>query len=198
MTSKLKRTQWTDEKVEQGLKEVMHSLSLSRMPTADELKSVGRNDLHSRISRFGTYRGWAGKLGVDLKESHTNDGQEAEFEVAELLRNKGYIVEHMTTRHPYDLLIDGAVKIDVKMANEYFIKESRVHTFNLVKNKPTCDIYIMVANGSEKSPKRTFVVPSHHVQQQTVSVGVESSYDVYDNDFDIIRTYSDFYKGIAI
>lgn len=192
------RTMWTDELVRSELLKSIKVLDLKRMPSAEELKSIGRNDLHCKISRTKKYSGWADELGLKLKGSETNLGQEFEKEVSELVDGMGHEVIRMSTKHPYDLLIEDSVKVDVKVANPYLLRgESRVHTIRLAKVNPTCDIYICVLLDEERKAERVLVIPSHHVRKTMLNIGRKSKYNVYDGRFDYINEYAKFFKKIS-
>ncbi|MEK5070740.1 hypothetical protein [Sporosarcina sp. FSL K6-1508] len=192
------RTIWSNELVRSELLKSIKILGIKRMPSAEELKSIGRNDLHCKISRTKKYSGWADNLGLELKSSETNLGQEFEKEVSRLIDNLGFDVVRMSTKHPYDILIENSVKVDVKVANPYLLRgQSRVHTFNLSKVNPTCDIYICVLLDEEGDDERILVIPSHHVRKPMLNMGRNSKYNVYNGKFDYIRQYVDFFKAIS-
>ena len=187
---------WTNELIQEELMKSIQILGIKRMPTGEELKSIGRNDLHCKVSRTKKYSGWAAILGLDLKRSETQIGQEWESSISGFLSRLGHTVELMTTKHPYDLLVNNAVKVDVKVANPYLLRGSRVHTFGLGKDKPTCDIYILIALDEKGTKERVFVIPSHHVQMKMINLGKESKYNIYVNQWHYIEEYSKFLNSI--
>jgi hypothetical protein len=188
---------WTDELIKEHLLESIKVLDLKRMPTGEELKLIGRNDLHCKISRTKKYSGWAEELGLDLKRSDTTLGQHWEKHIADYLSQNGYNAELMTTKHPYDILVNNTVKIDIKVANPYLLRgQSRVHTFALHKVKPTCDIYILIALDEKGNKERTLVIPSHHVQMKMINIGKDSKYNEYNEYWNILWRYDMFYKTI--
>jgi hypothetical protein len=189
---------WTDESTEQEIKKVMKVLQINRFPSAAELKSIGRNDLHCRISKFGTYRSWAKRLGLELKSSDTNKGQEYEIIVGDMLTAKGYNVEQMTTKHPYDLLINENVKIDVKVSAPHYHYGSRAHTFRPSKEHPTCDLYICLALDEQERIESVFVIPSKFAKLVTINVGTDSKYNKFINRWDYLETYSKFYDELVL
>lgn len=188
---------WTEEKIQSELLATIEILGIQRMPTADELKTLGRNDLHIKVSRTKKYRGWAEMLGLELKSSCTLTGQLQEDVVERMLIEKGYQVERMTTKHPYDLLVNGAVKVDSKLANPYFLRGSKVHTFGIAKSEPTCDIYVCVAMGDTGEVERIMVIPSHQLRVVTLCIGKQSKYNKYIDRWDYIEKYSNFLKDVA-
>ncbi|MFJ7665278.1 hypothetical protein ACIQXW_23250 [Lysinibacillus sp. NPDC097162] len=188
----------TDEQVAEELRESMRILGISCMPTGPELLMIDRSYLHSRLQRTGTYREWSRRLGVPLKSSTTTKGNDCEIFIAKKLISMGHVVENMTARFPYDLLVDSDVKIDVKCANKYKDKYSfDAWTFNLAKARPTCDIYILVAYNEDQTINRELVIPSKFLHQKTVSLGGKSTYDVYHEAYDYVNQYSTFYKKVT-
>lgn len=189
---------WNDKLIESELIASMKILNVDRMPTANELKSIGRNDLHCILSRTKKYSGWAAHMGIALKRSETVVGQEAESKMADfLMRSNNFSeIERMSTRHPYDLLIDRVVKVEVKYARSYYSNGYKTITFNLSKDKPTCDIYILIAHDSDSGKEKVYVIPSHYVQMKMLNMGVKTKYEKYLNRFDYIVIYSEFLQSV--
>src|SRR5699024_3514995 len=71
---KQREVKWTDELIKKEIKKSMDVLCINRMPSASELTSIGRNDLHCAISKGLTYYGWAKEMGLNLKSSETLKG----------------------------------------------------------------------------------------------------------------------------
>jgi hypothetical protein len=188
---------WPKGRIEKEIFKCMKILGIERMPTGPELMSLQRTDLHCKISKTKKYGGWAKKLNLQRKSSHTLTGQDNENLVENMLIEKGYEVENMSTKHPYDLLVDGAVKIDVKVANPFLLRGSRVHTFGIVKNNPTCDIYICLAFDEQKKIERVLVIPSHLCRVKTLCIGKESKYNKFHEQWNYIKEYSEFLKGVV-
>lgn len=188
---------WTDELIECELLKCIETLQLKRMPTGSELKHLGRNDLHLKVSRTKKYRGWAEHLGLSLKESCTLVGQRCEDYVTELLLGKGHDVERMSTKYPYDLLVNGTVKVDVKKSLPHVMRGSRVHTFGIAKKAPTCDIYICLAYDEFGVLERSFIIPSHYLKVVTLCVGRVSKYNEYLDKWDYIDEYTKFFHEIT-
>jgi hypothetical protein len=195
--SKKRETIWNDERIKSELLRCIDILMLDRMPTAGELLSIGRNDLHVIVGRTKTYSGWAEELGISLKSCSTRKGQEFEKKAKYLIEEKGYEVELTTTRHPYDLLVEGSVKIDVKVGKGYLIGKSETHTFSTSKKQATCDLYILFAVDEEGRFKKTFVIPSLFVKQVTLSIGPKTQWNKYIDRWDYITQYVNFYRSIV-
>ncbi|MFC7443494.1 hypothetical protein [Laceyella putida] len=187
---------WTDEMVEQEIKKSMEILGIDRMPTGPELQGIGRNDLHCRISRTYGYAGWAEKQGLTLKSCDTRTGKRYEEIATNLLKDKGYEVERMTTKHPYDLMVKGVVKVDVKVGKVWFQEGKwRIHTFRLEKRFPTSDFYLCIGLNEKEEIEKIFVIPSLHARIMTISAGENSKWDKYLIRFDLLDTYSEFMQG---
>lgn len=186
---------WTDELIKDHIKEVMKKLNINRMPTGDELKEVGMNALHCKISRTKKYSGWAEELGLDLKSgSQTRKGTKYEDFVASWLEGKGFSVERTSHKHPYDLQVDGCVKIDVKVSSPYVTKSGTSFIFSGMKGMPTCDIYILVTLTLLDHIENIYVIPSHNIQQQSLNLR-EKYYPKYKYKWETIKQYSDFFKS---
>lgn len=190
---------WTEELIISEIYKVMKALNIERMPSNSEIRKVtGSYALTNKLVKTGGMYFWANKLGLKTKVGETQVGTKYETIIADNLRDKGYKVESMSTRHPYDLLVNGDVKIDIKVARPYEHEAiGRFHTFNLEKKHPTCDIYIPVALSDNGQIQRIFIIPSKFLKITQLSVGEKSKYDKYINRWDYINDYVDFYKNIS-
>jgi maleate cis-trans isomerase len=186
---------WTDELVKEEIYKIMKALNIKRMPSRSEMKSVRKDDaLSNKIAKTGGFRHWAKKLNLTLKECETNIGQDYEKLVKVMIQEKGYEVKSMTTKHPYDLLVNQNIKIDVKVARPYVSKiNSKYHTFNLEKKYPTCDIYVFVCLDEEEYIERILIIPSKYLRQTQLSIGKESIYNKYLDKWGYIDKYKEFY-----
>ena len=165
------------------------------MPTSSEIFKV-TNDfkLRNAIRRHGGYKYWADKLELSQSKCETRTGLKEELNIKVLLESKGYKVEKMPTRHPYDLLINGNIKIDVKAANKYISPTGwSSYSFNLEKNNPTCDIYVIRCLQDNK----TLVIPSKFLKQNQLCItNKESKYDKFKDRWDYVEKYDRFYKNL--
>jgi len=145
------RMSWTDDLIASHL--INAARGLQRMPSANELRALGQNALAMAVSRRGGFRYWAERLNLPLKGTETHRGQAVETHVAAYLVGLGFDVKSQTTRAPFDMLIDGCVRVDVKSARygDYIRKDARKRTpqrtkgfaFGLNKVPPTCDLYVL-------------------------------------------------------
>lgn len=187
---------WTDEMIKQEIFDVMTAMCIKRMPSRSEIELVtGNSSLTNKISRSGGFYWWAEKLGLDRKNSETSLGNEYEYIVMNKLTDKGYNVKKMSTKHPYDLLVNENIKIDVKAAKPYISnKNDRFHTFNLYDGIPTCDIYIAIALDESDEVEKVLIIPSKYAKVTQISIGSVSKYDKYINRWDYVERYDRFYK----
>lgn len=191
-------TQWTNERIKQEIIRVKEALCIDRMPSRSEIELItGNSRLTNKISRSGGFKYWAKKLGLQTKRCETSFGKKYEKIIADKLKDRGYKVEHMSTKHPYDLLVNDYIKIDVKAAKPYRSKNNYIfHTFNLEKKNPTCDIYIAVALSDEGNIERVFIIPSKYLKITQLSVGKCSIYNQFVDRWDYIKKYDLFYKNV--
>lgn len=188
---------WTEEKAKNEIKDVMKALNLNRMPSRSEIEKVMQTStLTNYISKNGGFKFWADKLSLNMKKSETSLGKEYEQYITDLLNRKGYEVERMSTKHPYDLLVNMNIKIDVKVSNLYRGPKGEFHTFNLEKYNHNCDLFICVCVTDDKVVK-ILVIPSKFLMKVSqLSLGINSIYDVFKNRFDYIEKYDVFYSNL--
>ena len=166
------------------------------MPSKSEIESVVGSGLSIKISRTGGFKYWADKLNLEMKESETKLGKKYEQYVTDLLKNKDYEVERMSTQHPYDLLINRNIKVDVKISNLYRGNSGEFHTFNLGKHNHNCDIFICICVTDNKIVK-TLIIPSKFLMKiSQLSVGIHSIYDKFIDRFNYIEKYNMFYQSL--
>jgi hypothetical protein len=195
---KEKELLWNDDKIESAILDTLDILQIERMPSASELQKLGRNDLHCAISKSVLkYSGWAKKLNLELKSSDTKTGNEYEEIVSEWIEEYGYEVKRMTTKHPFDLLVEGSVKIDVKVGRAHNHFGSRAHTFVPSKKYATCDLYICVALDEEYKVEKVFIIPSKFAQLVTLNICGESKYNSFIDRWDYIKRFVQFYAEVC-
>ena len=131
-------TQWTDDMVQAKILDCVSALGLKRMPSrADFHNFYGSDALTNRIRRSGGYYDWADRLGLPMKESETHTGKDGEAIAKELLEQHGFTVKRMSTRYPYDLYVNGCVKVDVKTAHQTKTANiAKCYSFGLSKKVP--------------------------------------------------------------
>ncbi|MCM3180222.1 hypothetical protein [Cytobacillus horneckiae] len=191
---------WNDELIKSELKKCISSLQIDRMPTAPELISLGRNDLHCKISRTKRYSGWAKELGLEMKSSETTKGNMYEFHVLEKIKQifTDLSVMKMSTKHPYDLLVNDCVKVDVKVGKAHNHFGARAHTFGISKKYATCDIYVCVSLDEHNLIENFFIIPAASLQLTTLNIATDSKYNKYKDRWDILCNFVRYYEKALI
>lgn len=187
---------WTDNTIAREVLIIANQFDPPKMPTRKEVSFMyGNEGLVNAISKNGGFEYWASKLGLPQGYSETKIGKQAEAIMMSILMRKGFKAERTSTKHPYDILVDGCVKIDVKAANISLIRGCEVHAYRLAKAQHTCDIYLF----HEIDSGITYVVPAHLCNGQVqVEMGIGSKkYDPYKESWDLIKRVSDFYKQMT-
>lgn len=185
-------TQWSTDKIKVEIREVMDALNIERMPTSVEIKKVTKDSrLVNAIKRHGGYLHWATVMNISQSECTTRTGLEGELLIKNILENKGHTVEKMSLKHPYDLLVNGNIKIDTKVSHKY---KDKYYTFNLEKSNPTCDLYIFICEDDEE--RKFLIIPSKFLHQTQISISDNSKYNLYKDRWDYIETYNSFYKSV--
>ncbi|RKI45785.1 hypothetical protein D7V67_15595 [Clostridium paraputrificum] len=187
---------WSHKDMVSEVYKVMDSLNIKRMPTKSECDLVtGDYGLSNVIRRRGGFNWLAHHLGLDQKDSETKFGLSGELKIKELLENKGYKVEKMSVKHPYDLLVNENIKIDVKTANKYTSpKGLSSYSFNLEKKNPTCDIYVFIC----KDDNKILVIPSKFLRQTQLCItDKKSKYDGFKDKWEYVEVYNKFYKWLS-
>lgn len=188
---------WTDNTIEREILKIANQFDPPKMPSRAEIESMYENHgLSVAISKNGGFNYWAERLGLPQGYSETKVGVQAEKMIADELSAKGHEVELTTARHPYDILVDGCVKVDVKAANTTYIRGYTAHIYRLAKRQHTCDFYIF----REIDTGITYIVPAHICYGQVqVGMGVDSKkYEPYKEAWELIGKAVDFYKSLII
>lgn len=109
------RTMWTNESLETSILEIINGSGV--MPSNSYLEHIGRCDVASQISRRGGFVFWAKKLGVKRESSDSDFGWAGEESVSKKLDSLGFeTLRPNGVKCPYDILVDGIVRVDVKTA----------------------------------------------------------------------------------
>lgn len=191
-------SKWTLEKIEEELIDYVKEKKLNRMPSKPELIKDGRNDIGNALTRYKGMRYWAERTGLPLKQSETNKGNRYERVTKTLLEEKGHQVKEMTTKYPYDLLVNENVKIDVKVSSPGDLRGWRCHTFRPSKEYPTCDLYICIALDEKEEIEKIYIIPSKFAQVTTLCIGEESKYKGFIGRWDYVDRYTEFYRSIEV
>lgn len=195
---------WTDEKIESAIKKSMIVLAIKRMPTRSELDDIGMCDLSNAISKSDyKFSGWANKLKIKTKSSETNTGmiyeRIAEENIKEHIKNVD--IKQMSANHPFDILVNDSVKIDVKVGKIHNHFGTPSYTFRTGKKYGSCDLYLCYGLDEMNGVKEVFLIPSNKAITTTINicVGGKSKYLKYKDRWDFIeRLYKSFETATII
>lgn len=192
------REMWNDEKIIKAITSMTDSLKMKTMPTHSEMFDFfGDYKLTNAIRRNGGTKKFAKLMNLEIKKCESRLGDNYEMICANYLQEKFcYKVIQTAPRYPYDLLVENALKIDVKVGKLYTSKvDSKFYTFNLEKSNQTCDIFVCYCLDQSEKEEKVLIIPSYAISGITqLSVGKKSRYDKYINRWDIIEEYVSFIK----
>jgi len=195
----MERITWTDELIESQIRFVMSALGIERMPSNSEIIAVlGNTALTNAVRRRGGFYKRAALLGIPLKDSGTKTGDVYELYAMATMTSKGFPVKRMSVRHPFDLLVNKCVKVDVKASTAYMNQKSLVNTVRLGKVFATCDIYIIYLLHPSGELDRTLIIPSHLVKQEYLNIGKDSKYNIYQDRWDYLTEYGRFMQELIV
>jgi len=182
---------WTDATIERGIRDAQRILCIDRMPSNSELYQAYNNQqLSNAIAKSGGFRFWANKLGLAIKQTDTEHGYRQELKVIGIIRQRGYTAEDTPVKFPYDVLVNGMVKIDVKCARISKVREHDTYAFHISKDMPTCDLYFICCLDDADAIKMLYIIPAHKIrgQVQLVMSGsqVSKKYAKYLNRWDLL------------
>lgn len=191
---------WSDKDVELEIIKIKETMGYNHFPTHSEIISFyGNSSLTNKISKSGGTRYWAKRLNLPLKECESEFGNDYELRaIKEIEEFTGLSATQTNPRYPYDLLVGGCVKVDVKVSFPFKNNcNAFANTFNLEKKDPTCDIFVMYCLDLDGNAQKTLIIPSSALSGKTqVGVGKESKWDVFDNCWHYIAEYDSFFKNI--
>lgn len=190
---------WNDALITSGIYKVMAALNLDRMPSNTEMNMVNQNrGLSCAISKHGGFYKWADKLNIEMKNCETQMGKGFEKMAINILNSKGFITERMSTRYPYDILVNSNISVDVKAAKAYISRGCRVHTVGINKKYATCDLYLIFALDEERVVEKTFIIPGVDLKLTSLNFGAKSKYNIYLDRWDFFQMYDEFYKKLHL
>lgn len=184
---------WTRQAIIEELNPIVELLG--RMPSVNELKSLGKNDLSCAIIRSGGFKSWADNLGLQQKGTETHRGLYVQNLMVEWLRSRGFLVIEQAMRASFDLPVDG-VRVDIKSArySEYPVKNStpwKGFVFGINKSIATCDLYILCGmNGEANQILWRYFIPADKARVKTITITPNGKYLEYLEAIDQIQRLS--------
>lgn len=187
---------WTEEEIIIKIKEMVENLGMDTMPTHSELNNYfGSSSLSGAISKRGGSARFAKILGLEIKNCETKFGEKLEdYCVLQIQEKLKLQCEKTNSRFPYDILVNRAVKVDVK-ASRLFENygKSKYYTFNLEKKEQTCDVFVFYCINEKNEIEKTLIIPAYILSgKKQFSLGFKSMYDKYENKWEYIKHYYDF------
>lgn len=189
---------WDYDLIENKIQEAMSILNIHRFPTANELLSIDYGGLVNVITRTGGFIYWHKRLNmekIDKKESEI--GWQGEDIVEAQLISLGFKVEKQKANCPYDFVVNNTVRIDSKYSHLYHGELGNFYSCNLESCYRDCDIYVIICE-DDKGVQRFLIIPHTAVfNHKQISIGeYDSKWYKYENKFNIIKKYSDFYNSL--
>lgn len=102
-------------------------------------------------------------------------GRRWELVVRDDLRSVGHTAEKQTTKAPFDVLVDGVVRVNVKSAHHrsYTMANGGKCTgffFGLSTSWQRCDVFALIRDEEQDTRPPTLWVPAKRLQQQTLTL----------------------------
>ena len=198
--------EWTEKSIQDALLEIVNFYNMKTFPTHSEMeKFTSSKALSNAVSKHGGTRYFARKMNLPIKKCESEFGNDYELLAMKSIKEMcGFDSVQTKPRYPYDVLVNGNIKVDVKVSkaiickNKGYEKEYITNTFNLEKREPTCDIFILYCLDLNNEISKTLIIPSAVVSGLTqVGVGLESHWDCFNNQWGYFDEYDSFYKKIS-
>ena len=191
---------WSEDDIKDAIMTIVNERKMETFPSKSEIiEFYGNSSLANRISKRGGTRRWAKEVNLPIKKSESEFGDKYEkYAIQDIAKHTGLIATQMKPRYPYDIAVDGNIKVDIKASRMLFNRNGfGFNTFNLEKSNPTCDIYILYCLNSDGTPCKTIIIPSCLALGKTqIGVGGESKWDVYKDNWNVLLRYKDFYSSL--
>lgn len=132
---------WTDALIESELRGVADAMGT--FPTTSELREVGRNDLACAVGKSGGFIHWSERLGLSRKPSDSDFGWEGEKAFVDLCTAQGLTAVRCDgVKAPWDITVNGALRIDVKAARWHVYRQTGGWHFRIGK-RPQADVVVL-------------------------------------------------------
>lgn len=162
------------------------------MPSSRDLRAAGMNAIACLISRRGGFEQWAERAGLRLRDSCTKRGRAAELNSADWLAGLGFSVEKQTRKAPFDLLVDGRVRVNVKSGKHGSFEmpgggKCEGHFFGIGKTWKHCDVFLLCAVADDGVVLSRHIVPSRYAQVATITLTPDGKYKEFRDAVHLIR-----------
>ena len=186
------KEKWDSEKIESSLKQMIQKTGQSYMPTHSEMiEFFGNNKLCNAVRRHGGTKYWAEKIGFAQKQCESKTGSDYEQIFCNQVIEKFNVDAQLTPiRYPYDVLVDGSVKVDVKSGCTVG-SGSKYYSFNLEKALQTCDIFAVYCLDENMNQAKMYIIPASVLSGKTqLAFGIlKTKYSIYENRWDILNEF---------
>ena len=165
---------WDRKKIEWELSLLLKQYG--RMLTRPEFEEEGRLDLLSAMLREGlTIREWAAQMQVEMKQGTSVERAfEKEVWVKTELEKRGHKVFHTSTKCPYDLLVDDAVHVEVKMgkriANPTHGYDGHFFQFGASPARRDIHYAVLLCVDDQDQIERVYVLPRRYCRQHSLAI----------------------------
>ena len=196
------RIYWSKDNIEKAIRYMVEKTGQKTLPTHKETRDFyGNYKLSNAMRRNGGPKYWGERMGLEFKECESKKGEEYEnYFVAEML-GKGFDAERVNCdepRFPYDVLINGCVKVDVKVAKVFGSDKQGYYSFNLEHKKHSCDFFVCYClDCSGENIVKAYIVPASVMDGKSqLGVGLaQSKYDAYIGRYDLIGQACECYES---
>ena len=199
------RIDWNKDNIEKALRYMVEQTGQKTLPTyAETKKFYGNYKLSNAMRRNGGPRYWGERMNLEFKDCDSRKGEQFEdYFVAEMLE-KGFDAERVNydePRFPFDVLINGCVKVDVKVARVFGSDKQGYYSFNLEHKKHSCDFFVCYClDSSGENIVKTYIIPASVMDGKSqLGVGLsQSKYDAYIGRYDLIGQTCEFYDSLNL
>jgi len=162
---------------------------LGRMPSRSEMDSAtGSSALSNRVSKNGGFSHWAKRLGLPLKQSDSKTGWDGEVLVCKILQTQGFATERSgPVKWPFDILVEGVVRVDVKSANYAEYGPCKGWFYRIGKT-PQADVILLF----QIDTSDCYILPWTIVPRTNITIARDGGkYRMFLNRFDLLRKLVD-------
>ena len=133
-----RKTRWSDDAIKEALQYMISKTGQNTLPTYEEIRQFyGNYKLSNAIRRNGGPAKFAKELGIKVKDCESQLGFNYEDFFMDEMQKSNHMCTHVNVlkdAYPYDVLVDGSVKVDVKVSRKFGnYGSSPYYTFNIEK-----------------------------------------------------------------
>lgn len=189
----MSRSSWSNDLIATELLKLI-AINEGVMPTDTELRDWGYVPLASAIGRSGlAYREWAERLGAEVKDSRSSRSYAIEEWVRDQLIRRRHTAELTRHKESYDILVDGAIRVEVKSSPWKEDRDQGVYGYAFTMGTDPIsrefDIGVLVGVDSQNTPERVYIAPAARLRQYTVTVTGAKQWRQYLNAWRYIRHF---------